>query len=848
MNKTARHHSRFQPLLVAAVALIVLPFAMRVFGLTTDTAATVVILAIAAMGLNLCIGYAGLVSFGHSTWFGIGGYAAALFQQHWFPNQIVLPILLSMIVIAGLSTFVGVIILRRRGVYFSLLTLALAALTYTVAFRWTDVTGGENGLGDLKRGMIGPINLDYALAYYSFIALIALGVLYVLLRVLRSPFGHAVVAIRENQLRATFQGYQVARYKLAVFVLSAVVTGLAGTLLGFLTYLVSAEGVSVPFSGEMLATVVIGGMRSFLGPAFGALFFILFRELFSIWTANWLLWFGLIFVCFVIFSPSGLVGIWAQLQRRWRSAPEESAAMSKRKVYDDLPLPAFLRPQGTKGTVLTVDAVSKHFEGIRAVENTSLTVGAGEIHALIGPNGAGKTTVFNLVSGLYEPNGGTIRLYDKEIQGLSPYQISNKGLVRSFQITNLFRGLSIYENLRLSLQAQHPERFNIWKDTDSYADVHTETAELIRYLGLEGMEQMEAGELPYGGQRLVDLGIALGCKPQVLLLDEPLAGLPAAERERVSNLVKNIAANIPVLIVEHDIDRVLGFSHRVTVMNQGEILMTGTPDEVRTDQRVQEIYTGTGAVDAAHSARSAGTAVKSKQILRFEGVNAGYGKSHILHAASLDVREGEIVALVGRNGAGKTTLLKTLNGLLTPASGTIEYEGRNIAGMPAPDIARLGIGYVPQGRQLFAGMTTAENLALGRLARATDGKDGIVWSEKQIYEYFPRLQERVNVAADFLSGGEQQMLAVARALSGNVKLLLLDEPFEGLAPNIVKELFKVFDQLRGRASIIIVEHNLDLVLALADRVFALERGAVVHQGPAAPLLTDLAYRKKILWV
>ena len=845
MNKTARHHSRFQPLLVAAVALIVLPFAMRVFGLTTDTAATVVILAIAAMGLNLCIGYAGLVSFGHSTWFGIGGYAAALFQQHWFPNQIVLPILLSMIVIAGLSTFVGVIILRRRGVYFSLLTLALAALTYTVAFRWTDVTGGENGLGDLKRGMIGPINLDNALAYYSFIALIALGVLYVLLRVLRSPFGHAVVAIRENQLRATFQGYQVARYKLAVFVLSAVVTGLAGTLLGFLTYLVSAEGVSVPFSGEMLATVVIGGMRSFLGPAFGALFFILFRELFSIWTANWLLWFGLIFVCFVIFSPSGLVGIWAQLQQRWRLAPEESAAMSKRKVYDDLPLPAFLRPQGTKGTVLTVDAVSKHFEGIRAVENTSLTVGAGEIHALIGPNGAGKTTVFNLVSGLYEPNGGTIRLYDKEIQGLSPYQISNKGLVRSFQITNLFRGLSIYENLRLSLQAQHPERFNIWKDTDSYADVHTETAELIRYLGLEGMEQMEAGELPYGGQRLVDLGIALGCKPQVLLLDEPLAGLPAAERERVSNLVQNIAANIPVLIVEHDIDRVLGFSRRVTVMNQGEVLMVGTPEEVRSDRRVQEIYTGTGTPPATGRGADAG---KEKRVLLFEKVNAYYGKSHILNDASLDVRDGEIVALLGRNGAGKTTLLKTLCGLVPPASGTIEFEGRNIAGVPTADIARMGIGYVPQGRGLFAGMTVADNLALGRLARKTDGSAGVVWDEDRIFSFFPRLKERMNVAADYLSGGEQQMVAVARALSGNVKLLLLDEPFEGLSPAIVLELFKVFDALREHISIVIVEHNLDLVLALADRVFALERGTVVHRGPAKPLLDDLTYRKKILWL
>jgi ABC-type branched-subunit amino acid transport system ATPase component len=219
-----------------------------------------------------------------------------------------------------------------------------------------------------------------------------------------------------------------------------------------------------------------------------------------------------------------------------------------------------------------------------------------------------------------------------------------------------------------------------------------------------------------------------------------------------------------------------------------------------------------------------------------------------LRDASFAVPQGAGLGVIGRNGAGKTTLLRTLNGLVPPASGTIEYEGQNIAGMPAPDIARLGVGYVPQGRQLFAGMTVAENLALGRLARATDGKDAIVWSEEQILEYFPRLKERLHVAADFLSGGEQQMLAVARALSGNVKLLLLDEPFEGLAPNIVKELFRVFDALRGRASIIIVEHNLDLVLALADRVFALDRGAVIHQGPARPLLTDLAYRKQILWV
>jgi branched-chain amino acid transport system ATP-binding protein len=845
--KAASLAQKYRPLWLASVALLVLPFALPLLGLSLNTGTMVVVLAIATMGLNLCVGYTGLVSFGHAAWFGIGAYAAGLIQLKWFGGQIWLPLLLSMLFVAILSAAAGVIILRRRGVYFSLLTLALAALTYTIAFRWSAVTGGEDGLPGLKRGSIGPFSLDQALTYYVTVAVIGLGVLYFLLRLSRSPFGHVLVAIRENQLRATFQGYPVERYKLVVFVISAVVTGLAGALLAFQTYLVSAEAVSVPFSGELLAMVVIGGMRSMLGPALGALFFILFRELFSIWTPNWLLWFGLIFVAFVLYSPDGLIGIWDTLRRRLRPPPEEAAAMSKRKIYEGLPMPAFLRPQSLKGTVLEVEGISKHFGGIRAVANAGLKLCAGEIHALIGPNGAGKTTLFNLISGLYPADAGTIRLSGREIAGVPSDLICHQGLARSFQITNLFRGLPIYENLRLSLQAQRPMRFNIWRDIDHFADIHAETAELVKFLGLEGIEAIEAGELSYGGQRLVDLGIALGSKPQVLLLDEPLAGLAATERERVSNLVKSVAANIPVLIVEHDIDRVLGFSQTVTVMNQGEVLMTGTPGAVRTDRRVHEIYTGTGVPEVVHSS-SEETSPGAALILRFERVNTYYGKSHILHDATLDVRDGEIVALLGRNGAGKSTLLRTLAGLVPLASGTIEYEGHDIAGLPAPDIARSGIGYVPQGRGLFAGMTVKENLSLGRLARKTDGSNGVVWSEEQILHYFPRLKERMNVAADYLSGGEQQMVAVARAMSGNVKLLLLDEPFEGLAPAVILELFKVFDRLRRHTSIVIVEHNLDLVLALADRVFALERGAVFHQGPAAPLLTDLDYRKKILWL
>jgi ABC-type branched-subunit amino acid transport system permease subunit len=198
--------AKYRPLLVGAVALALLPLAMYILGLGTHSASAIVCFAIAALGLNMLVGFTGLHSFGHSAWFGIGAYAAAIAQRHWLDGQIALPILFSMVVVAALSTVVGLLILRRRGVYFALLTLAFVALTYAIAFRWTALTGGEDGLGGLQRGGVGPLDLNDSELYYGFVALIGLGVLYVLLRVTRSPFGHVLVAIRENQQRATFQG------------------------------------------------------------------------------------------------------------------------------------------------------------------------------------------------------------------------------------------------------------------------------------------------------------------------------------------------------------------------------------------------------------------------------------------------------------------------------------------------------------------------------------------------------------------------------------------------------------------------------------------------------------------
>ncbi|HXV07937.1 MAG TPA: branched-chain amino acid ABC transporter permease, partial [Burkholderiales bacterium] len=216
--------SRNRTLLIGLAALVLLPLLVRALGLGVNTATQIVTLAIAALGLNLLVGFTGLTSFGHSAWFGIGAYAAAISQKHWFAGQIGLPIAFSIAFVALLSFLVGLLILRRRGVYFALLTLAFAALTYTIAFRWTELTGGEDGLGGLARGGFQAVPLDNHNVYYAFVALVAAGVLYGLLRVTRSPFGHVLVAIRENQQRATFQGYHVDRYRLGVFVLSAVVT------------------------------------------------------------------------------------------------------------------------------------------------------------------------------------------------------------------------------------------------------------------------------------------------------------------------------------------------------------------------------------------------------------------------------------------------------------------------------------------------------------------------------------------------------------------------------------------------------------------------------------------------
>ena len=256
-------------LIILVLALVLLPFALHALGLGTTSATEVVVFALACMALNILVGHTGLVSFGHGAWFGLGAYAAGLAQKELFPGAFVMPLVVALAVVLVLAAAFGALVLRRRGVYFSLLTLALAAMLYAVAFRWTAVTGGENGMGGITRPVLLGISFDTAEAYYMLVAAITLVAVVVLWRFHRSPLGTVLVAIRENEQRARFIGYATSRYKIAAFTLSAGLTGLAGVLLLFNNRMTSAEPISVAFSGELLAMVIIGGMRSFLGPALG---------------------------------------------------------------------------------------------------------------------------------------------------------------------------------------------------------------------------------------------------------------------------------------------------------------------------------------------------------------------------------------------------------------------------------------------------------------------------------------------------------------------------------------------------------------------------------------------------
>jgi len=489
-----------------------------------------------------------------------------------------------------------------------------------------------------------------------------------------------------------------------------------------------------------------------------------------------------------------------------------------------------------------LDGVTKRFGSLVAVDDVSFSLQEGQgITALIGPNGAGKTTTYNLLTGKLKPSEGEIRFQGEDITGLSPAERTGRGMGRSFQITNIFEGLSVRRNVRVPVVARSEGRYNPVKDLDADEEIAAEVERVLDLVGIEGIADTPCENLPYGDKRRVEIGITLATNPDLVLLDEPTAGMNPEETEGMVELIRDLdrETDTAFFLTEHDMNVVFSIAERILVLNRGRIIADDSPQGIAANEEVQSAYLGSegdGTPDAALRAEGPATADAGDRsaVLELEGIHTSYGGSQVLTGVSMDVREGEIVSLLGRNGAGKTTTLRSIVGVQPPHRGTVRFRGDEITGTEPFRIARRGVGYVPEERDVFTDLTVADNLEL-TASMAPDSE----WGLERIYEVFPRLEERQASMGYQLSGGEQQMLTIARALIADPDLLVLDEPSEGLAPVIVDDLREVLQRVIDTGiTVLLTEQNVEFALSLAERNYILNNGRIEWSGTTDELLDN----------
>jgi len=473
---------------------------------------------------------------------------------------------------------------------------------------------------------------------------------------------------------------------------------------------------------------------------------------------------------------------------------------------------------------LEVKGLTKRFGGLVAVKEMALSVHAGEILGLIGPNGSGKSTVMKLIMGIERPDAGSVRINGFEVAGWPSHKIARMGAGIVFQHSRPLHRQTVLENIRLALLPDKLTRLLADPQTDARARA------IAARVGLSAVLDRRPAALPFADLRKIEIAKAIARDPQVLLVDEPFAGLTVKETAAFCELICELRDDgRAVLLVDHNVKSVARLVDRVLAMYVGERIAEGTADEVMRNETVRRVYLG-GSIETAARPESS-FSDSATPFLAIENVGVQYGKAQALADVSIHVHAGEFVSVVGLNGAGKTTLFNAISGLL-PYSGEIRREGASLRGRTAASIARNGIVQCPEGRELFIDMSVRENLDLGgQHLPPAESAAQIGW----LFELFPILRERQKQAAGTLSGGEQQMLSIARALMMKPKLLILDEPTLGLAPVILEQLSKALGRLRQTSaiSVLLGEQNVTFALPHADRVYVLEHARIVWEGTPA---------------
>ena len=492
-------------------------------------------------------------------------------------------------------------------------------------------------------------------------------------------------------------------------------------------------------------------------------------------------------------------------------------------------------------TMLRVRDMTVRFGGIVALDGISLDLNRGEILGLIGPNGAGKTTLFNCISGVIHPDRGSIFFEGHSLVYAPPHVRARFGIARTFQNLQLWGSMTVEENLVVPMDALG--RRNTFSDAlylpfSAYAErASRERARAILHvLELDRHARTLAADLPAGIQRRVEIARALAMRPRLLLLDEPAAGLDAQETARLAELLHAVRQrfHVSMLLVDHDMSLVLRVCDYVYVLDFGKLLARGQPSAIRSDPKVIAAYLGEESKQSTGETTTVVAAPKqAAPLLEVKQVAAGYGGLEVIRDVSLQVRPGEVVACIGANGAGKTTTLRAISGMIHPRRGRVMFAGIEVTGRTAERISKLGLIHIPEGRGLFPRLTVEDTL---RLVSNTAGHEVDI---TPAFQLFPKLRERRRQLVGTLSGGEQQMVAMARAILTRPRLVMIDEMSQGLAPSVVRQLFEIIRVFRDEGiAVLLVEQFVESALDVADRAYVFEHGSIVLSGAAVDLRSD----------